>query len=113
MRLLFIVFFCAKISFMIEKLINKKTVENLAELSRLDIKESEQEKIAKDLNSILDYIKELEKVPTQGINLDFVKKTNKEFRHDVPQENITERELLIEPFKDRKDNFLKIPPIFN
>jgi len=97
---------------MIEKLINKKTVENLAELSRLDIKESEQEKIAEDLNSILNYIKELEQVPTQGINLDFVKKTNKEFRHDIPQENVTERESLIEPFKDRDGKFLKIPPIF-
>lgn len=98
---------------MAEKLINKKIVENLAELSRLDIKESEQEKIAEDLNSILDYIKELEKVPTQGISLDFVKKTDKEFRHDIPQENITERELLIEPFKNREGKFLKVPPIFN
>jgi aspartyl-tRNA(Asn)/glutamyl-tRNA(Gln) amidotransferase subunit C len=99
---------------MTEKLINKKTVENLAELSRLDIKESEQEKIAKDLNSILNYIKELEKVPTQGINLDFVKKTDKEFRQDIiNNEVITSNDELIAGFKEQKDKRLKIPPVFN
>jgi aspartyl-tRNA(Asn)/glutamyl-tRNA(Gln) amidotransferase subunit C len=99
---------------MTEKLINKKTVENLAELSRLDIKESEQEKIAKDLNSILNYIKELEKVPTQGINLDFVKKTDKEFRQDIiNNEVIASNDELIAGFKEQKDKRLKIPPVFN
>jgi aspartyl-tRNA(Asn)/glutamyl-tRNA(Gln) amidotransferase subunit C len=99
---------------MTEKLINKKTVENLAELSRLDIKESEQEKIAKDLNSILNYIKELEKVPTQGINLDFVKKTDKEFRQDtINNEIIASNDELIAGFKEQKDKRLKIPPVFN
>ena len=98
---------------MAEKTINKKVVENLAELSRLDIKESEKEKIAEDLNSILNYIKELEKVPTQGIDLNFVKKTNKEFRRDIPtEEKVSTKDELIESFKDRKDDFLKIPPVF-
>ena len=103
----------AKISFMAEKTINKKVVENLAELSRLDIKESEKEKIAEDLNSILNYIKELEKVPTQGIDLNFVKKTNKEFRRDIPtEEKVSTKDALIDSFKDRKDALLKIPPVF-
>lgn len=98
---------------MAEKTINKKVVENLAELSRLDIKESEKEKIAEDLNSILSYIKELEKVPTQGIDLNFVKKTDKEFRRDIPtEEKVSTKDELIESFKDRKDDFLKIPPVF-
>ena len=98
---------------MAEKTINKKVVENLAELSRLDIKESEKEKIAEDLNSILSYIKELEKVPTQDIDLNFVKKTDKEFRRDIPtEEKVSTKDELIESFKDRKDDFLKIPPVF-
>ena len=96
------------------KTINKKVVENLAELSRLDLTDHEKEKLVKDLNSILDYVKELEEVPTQGINLDFVKKTDKEFRHDIiNNEVIASNDELIAGFKEQKDKRLKIPPVFN
>jgi len=97
-----------------EKTINKKVVENLAELSRLDLTDREKEKLVKDLNSILDYVKELEEVPTQGINLDFVKKTEKEFRQDIiNNEVIASNDELIAGFKEQKDKRLKIPPVFN
>ncbi len=95
------------------KTINKKVVENLAELSRLDLTDHEKEKLVKDLNSILDYVKELEKVPTQGINLDFVKKSGKEIRQDIiNNEIIASNDELIAGFKDKKEKRLKIPPIF-
>jgi len=98
---------------MTEKLINKKTVENLAELSRLDLTDHEKEKLVKDLNSILDYVKELEEVSTQNINLDFVKKNEKELRPDtINNEIIASNDELIADFKDKKERRLKIPPIF-
>lgn len=98
---------------MAEKTINKKAVENLAELSRLDLTDHEKEKLVKDLNSILDYVKELEKVPTQDINLDFVKKNEKELRLDaINNKIIASNDELIAGFKDKKERRLKIPPIF-
>ena len=85
------------------KTINKKVVENLAELSRLDLTDHEKEKLVKDLNSILDYVKELEKVPTQGINLHFVKKSGKEIRQDIiNNEIIASNDELIAGFKYKK-----------
>jgi len=112
--LLFNQSFCAKMSFMAEKTINKKVVENLAELSRLDLTDNEKEKLVKDLNSILDYVKELEQVPTQGINLDFVKKNEKKLRSDIINNDIlASNDELIASFKEQKEKRLKIPPIFN
>ena len=99
---------------MAAKTITKKTIEDLAELSRLDLTDSEKEKLVKDLNSILDYVKELEEVPTQGISLDFVKKTGKEMRQDtINNEVIASNNDLISGFKEQRDKRLKIPPIFN
>jgi len=96
-----------------KKLINEKTVEHLLELSRLKIDEKEKEKLVDDLNEILNYVKELEKIPTENINLDVIKKSKK-LRSDKPgEENLSDWEKLIEGFKERKEAWLKIPPVFD
>jgi len=95
-----------------KELINKKTVDHLLELSRLKIGEKEKEKLVDDLNEILNYVKELEKIPTENINLDVIKKSKK-LRPDKPkEESLSDWEKLIEGFRERKEACLKIPPVF-
>jgi aspartyl-tRNA(Asn)/glutamyl-tRNA(Gln) amidotransferase subunit C len=47
--------------------LNKETIKYLTQLSRIDCTEAEQEKLLKDLGSILDYFKELEELDTSGV----------------------------------------------
>lgn len=43
-----------------------KDLKNLAELSRIDMKESEMESLGKDFDSILEYIAQIKKVATDS-----------------------------------------------
>lgn len=46
-------------------MIDKKTIENLANLCRIEISEEEKEKITSDLGSILEYVSELKTAPIE------------------------------------------------
>ncbi len=47
-------------------MINEKEIENLASLARIELNNDEKIKIAKDLNSVLDYVSELKNVATEN-----------------------------------------------
>lgn len=47
--------------------IDKKTVQKLAHLSRLELTEKEQEKMSEDLGEILDWVEKLEEVDTSNV----------------------------------------------
>jgi len=96
------------------KVITEKTVEHLLELSRMEIKEKEKEQLTAELNGILNYVRELEKIPTDEINLDAVQRPGKNLRPDnLEEEKSSEWEKLIDAFSNRKEQWLKIPPIFD
>jgi aspartyl-tRNA(Asn)/glutamyl-tRNA(Gln) amidotransferase subunit C len=48
-------------------MIDRKTVEYIAELARLELTEDEKGSCAKDLGSILDHIAQLNEVDTEGV----------------------------------------------
>lgn len=99
---------------MTKKLINEKTVENLLELSRIEIAQLEKEKMAEDLSHILNYIKELEEIPTENINIDLSDNPEKELRIDEPSsEIIGNNDDLIDSFNERKERWLRVPPVFD
>jgi aspartyl-tRNA(Asn)/glutamyl-tRNA(Gln) amidotransferase subunit C len=92
--------------------IDKKTLEYLAKLARLDLKPKEEEKLLKDLQKILDYFEELKEVDTKdaeavagGAELKNV------FRGDGERENTNQGEG-IGAFPESEKGFLKIPPVF-
>lgn len=47
--------------------INKKTLDHLAELARLELTPEEIKKLLKDLKKILDYFQELNELDTTGV----------------------------------------------
>ena len=94
-------------------LIDKKTLEYLADLARIEVSEEKEEKLLKDLEKILAYFEELRALDTSaiepmtgGTNLDNV------FREDDPCRKSQRQSALVDAFPEKERGFLKIPPVF-
>ncbi len=92
--------------------LGKHELEHLAKLARIELDPKEEEKLLKDLGNILDHFKELQELDTTnvapmtgGTDLRSV------FREDGEREN-TNRGAGVEAFPEKKDGFLKVPPVF-
>ena len=93
--------------------INKKSLEHLAELARLELSEKETEKFQKDLGNILNYFEELKLVNTDkvvpmtgGTSLKNI------FREDGDAVPFDKQDKLINEFPESEHGRLKIPPVF-
>ncbi len=93
-------------------MLTKKDLEHLTALARLDLKAGEEEKLQKDLGSILDYFKELQEVDTENVL---------PMAGGTELKNITREDIVgktydtgkgAELFPDKKDGYLKVPPVF-
>lgn len=92
--------------------LSKHDLEHLAELARIELDPKEEEKLLADLGKILDHFKELQELDTAnvppmagGTDLTSV------FRDDGEREN-TNRGEGVEAFPEKKDGYLKVPPVF-
>jgi len=94
-------------------MIDKKEVQHVAGLARLNMTEKEEEKFAKELSLILGYIEKLKEV-----NVDKVEPTSHPFevenvmRKDVvqePKEELTKK--LVEAAPAQKKNYIKVKTI--
>jgi len=92
--------------------INKKDLEHLAKLARIELDEAEEEKLLKDLSNILDHFKVLEELPTEDV-IPMAGGTDlmNVFREDEERIN-TNQGAGVDAFPETKDGFLKIPPVF-
>jgi aspartyl-tRNA(Asn)/glutamyl-tRNA(Gln) amidotransferase subunit C len=92
---------------------NIKDVENLAELARIELSEEEKKGLLSDMDSILGYIKQIEKVDVQHSVLN--SGNYNVWREDLPAQagEIREfsRELIAEQFPDSQNGFLKVKKI--
>jgi len=92
-------------------IIDKKILEYLAELGRIELAESEKSKLLKDLQEILNHFQELEKLETSNIEpMSGGTSQQNIFRADEAKEEKNEK--LIESFPEKENSFLKIPPVF-
>ncbi len=66
-------------------MISKEEVKHIAQLARLGLKDKEIEKMQKELSTILDYIKLLEKVDISGIKATF---------HSIPIGNVMREDKI-------------------
>lgn len=91
--------------------LTKKQVEHIGKLSRLFLTESEKEKFASQLSSILDYVGQLNKVETKKVepiaNISglFNIKRKDEIKPSLP------REKLLKNAPAQKDGFLKVKAV--
>ena len=97
---------------MSSKLIDKKTLEHLAKLARIELNPKEEEKLLKDLGDILGHFKELEALDTSGVTpLAGGSDLKNVFRDDAQRGN-TNQKAGAEQFPETHKGFLKVPPVF-
>ena len=93
--------------------INKDEVKKVAHLARLELKEHEIVNHAEQLEKILEYIKQLEKIDTEDVpcTTRAIEVTNV-FRKDEKKNSDCNEELL-ELAPSREDKYFKVPKIIN
>ena len=99
-------------------IINKKILEHLAELSRIELTSEESKKYLKDLKKIIDYFEELKEVNTERVTpLTGGTELKNIFREDVVDfgqrsENINSEGRIIDAFPKVERGYLKVPKVF-
>ncbi len=92
--------------------ISKKTLEHLAELSRISLDSKEEEKLLEDLRKILGHFEELKSLDTSGVEpMNGGTDLKNSFREDEERTN-TNQGAGADAFPETKDGFLKVPPVF-
>ena len=93
--------------------ITKEEVEKVAHLARLELNEKEINNHAKQLEKILDYIRQLEKIDTDDVpcTTRAIEVVNV-FRKDERRNSDCNEELL-ELGPSREENFFKVPKIIS
>ncbi len=91
--------------------IDKETVNKLAHLARLKFSESDAQKMTADLNQILDWVEQLKKVETEGVEpLTGMSEEVNVFREDVSKDTISHEDALKNaPNKD--SNYFRVPKV--
>ena len=93
--------------------ITKEEVRKVAELARLELNENEINNHAKQLEKILEYIKQLEEIDTNEVpcTTRAIEVINV-FRKDKKQ-NFDCKEELLDLAPSREDEYFKVPKILN
>ena len=92
--------------------ITRETLEHLARLARLELDLKEEEKLLKDLQSILTYFEELSELKTESVEVSIKEIPHKnEFRGDDERVG-TNQGRGAEAFPRSENGFLKIPQVF-
>jgi len=95
---------------------NIRDVENLAKLARIELTEEEKSELLSDMDSILEYVKQVEemKIPTdEVVGIPTLKGvgTYNVWREDKEEPREFSKELITKQFPDAKDGFLKVKKI--
>jgi aspartyl-tRNA(Asn)/glutamyl-tRNA(Gln) amidotransferase subunit C len=89
--------------------ITEDTVKYVAALAKLTVSEEEQQKVAADLRSILDYIETMNGLDTEGIEpMSHVLPVKNVFREDIVT-NQDNREQLLKNAPKQKDGCFAVP----
>ena len=93
--------------------IDKKTVDELAQLARLDFKDEAKEEIINDLNKILDFVDKLNELDTENMEpLIYMSEETNRWREDEVKQTVTQDEGLKNAPKHDSDYF-KSPKVID
>ena len=91
--------------------IDRKTVEHVAKLSRLQLSGEELDRYGQQLGAILDYIAKLEKLDVAGLEpLAQAVETSNVFRDDVPRPSL-DRGAALRNAPEKTGDFFIVPKI--
>jgi aspartyl-tRNA(Asn)/glutamyl-tRNA(Gln) amidotransferase subunit C len=86
-----------------------RDVESLASLAKIDLSEEEKEKILKDMDSILDYVKQIESVQVPDTDTEIINFNS--WREDEIKKQDFSFDSIVEQFPDEKNGFIKVKKI--
>jgi aspartyl-tRNA(Asn)/glutamyl-tRNA(Gln) amidotransferase subunit C len=91
--------------------IDRKTVENVAKLARLQLSPEELDRYGAQLGAILDYIAKLEKLDVSALEpLAQAVETTNVFRDDVPRPSLP-RDAALQNAPEKNGDFFIVPKI--
>lgn len=91
--------------------VDKATVERIASLSKLKFNEEEKTEIMADMNRMLDFVGQLEKVDTKGVDpLIYMLEEEAVLRKDEIVETISQEDALRNA-PDKDTDFIKVPKV--
>lgn len=95
-------------------MLSSEEVKNIAKLARIGLSDEDVLKYQRDLSAILDFFKELETVPTEGVSpMGNSTEKSDAFREDraVPGSD-AERAAILANVPMTKDGFVKVKSVF-
>jgi aspartyl-tRNA(Asn)/glutamyl-tRNA(Gln) amidotransferase subunit C len=92
-------------------MIEKKDVEKLAELSRIDISEKEKGMLIKDLDAILGYVSDVQKVVASEVEPEAGRLRNVMRADENPHKSGEFTKGIMEEVPDTKDGYIKVKKI--
>jgi len=93
--------------------ISAKELQYIADLSKLTLDEATKERLIHDLNEILNYVDQLMKLDTEGVEpMVHVLSLNNAFRQDEIQASM-ERELILQNAPDHLDGYFRVPKVLD
>ncbi len=90
----------------------KKDLEKLAELSHMELKPAEEEKLLKDLGAVLDHFEELKTVKTDGVTPMTGGTDLKNVFRDDEEGGGLPGDIAKGEFPEKERDYLKVPPVF-
>ena len=91
--------------------IDKNTINKIARLSRIKLDDKESEDYINDLNSILDWVEQLNEVNTENVEpLSNISSSTLPKREDVSQDANSSQEIL-ENAPDKLEGFFAVPKV--
>ena len=91
--------------------IDKNTINKIAKLSRIKLEEKEADSLIKDLNSILDWVEQLNEVNTEKVeplsNISLLKLPKRE---DISENKNNTKEILLNA-PDKLEGYFAVPKV--
>lgn len=93
--------------------LNKETIQNLIQLSRIDCTPEEQESLLKDLKTILSHFEQLQEIDTKNVLpcLNVLEGMTNVTRDDIAGEPMP-RELFLANAPSQVGGMIRVPPVF-
>jgi aspartyl-tRNA(Asn)/glutamyl-tRNA(Gln) amidotransferase subunit C len=88
---------------------NIEDIEKLAELSKIELSDTEKNTLLKDLDGILAYVKQIESVDVPDVKEEYAHRNI--WREDEISKPEFSKELIMNQFPDAQDGFLKVKKI--
>ncbi len=91
--------------------VDKNTLEGLAHLSRLEIKEEKQEQMVSNLNQVIEWVGKLDELDTKDVKpLTHMSEEIDVYRQDEVKVTLTHNQALVNaPKKD--SNYFRVPKV--